>query len=228
MLSTKISPKRNKEFSVHQTNTQELFTFDPNILPAEEFKKLGLTDKQIQTIENYRNKGGKFYKAGDFKKIYNIDDSTYNKLYPYIKIENKKIINVPAPKIEINTVTYEELISIKGIGDYLAKNIIYYRNKLGGFINKDQLLEIKNLRKTSFNQIKLQITVDAEKIQKININFADSKELARHPYLNYQQAKAITGYRTKNGAYQSINQLLNKNILNKETFNKIKPYLTVQ
>ncbi len=228
LLSNKISPKGDKEPSGHPTSKQEPFTFDPNILPAEEFKKLGLTDKQVQTIENYRNKGGKFYKAEDFKKIYNIDDSTYNRLYPFIKIENKKIISAPAPEIEINAATYEELISIKGIGDYLAKNIIYYRNKLGGFTNKEQLLEIKNLRKTSFEQIKHQITVDTDKIQKININFADSKELANHPYLNYRQAKAITDYRTKNGAYLSINQLLNKNILNKETFNKIKPYLTVQ
>ena len=43
----------------------ELFQFDPNLLPAEGWKKLGLNERAIRTINNYRSKGGKFYKPQD-------------------------------------------------------------------------------------------------------------------------------------------------------------------
>src|SRR6266508_3437281 len=43
----------------------ELFFFDPNKLSATEWKKLGLRDKTINTIENYLNKGGHFRKPED-------------------------------------------------------------------------------------------------------------------------------------------------------------------
>jgi len=230
LLADEVRKKENSLSINQKENNDSLFYFDPNTLSAEKFKLLGLNDKQIKTIENYRNKGGVFYKKEDFKKIYGINNETYNKLAPFIKIEDKKESLkdiIPIEPIDINTANYDELINIKGIGDYLAKNIIWYREKLGGYIDKRQLLEIKNFRKTTFELIKSNIFIDTKKIKKININFAEINDLAKHPYLNYSKAKAIVNYRTKNGAYTSTNLLLEKKILPKETFEKIKKYLTV-
>src|SRR4051812_11683385 len=42
-----------------------LFYFDPNTLDASGWKKLGLQDRTIKTILNYRSKGGHFYKHED-------------------------------------------------------------------------------------------------------------------------------------------------------------------
>lgn len=230
LLADKITKDKEKSISFQEADTISLFYFDPNTLSSENWKKLGLTKKQINIIENYRNKGGVFYKPEDLKKIYGINDDTYNKLAPYIKIETKhsKSDKAIIQAVDINTASYEELIAINGIGNYLAKNIIWYRKKLGGYIKKEQLLEIKNFRQTSFQRIKTNITVDYSKIKKININFAEVKDLVRHPYLNYSQAKAIVNYRTQNGAYQTVNVLKEKNILDENTYEKIKIYLSVK
>ncbi len=184
LLADRIPKDKEKNSGTQNSDTDSLFYFDPNTLSSENWEKLGLTKKQINIIENFRNKGGVFYKPEDFKKIYGINDDIYNKLAPYIKIELKHISSTKIVKtqlIDINTASHEELVGIKGIGDYLAKNIIWYRKKLGGYIKKEQLLEIKNFRETSFEQIKTSITVDASKIKKININFAEIKDLLKHP-----------------------------------------------
>jgi len=97
-----------------------LFDFDPNTTTKEEFaklgitekqikkilkkfilSKLGITEKQIKVIENYRNKGGRFFEKEDFKKIYSISDNLYKKLENYIKIE-KINFSKKTPKIEKN------------------------------------------------------------------------------------------------------------------------------
>ncbi len=230
LLADRIPKDKEKNSGTQNSDTDSLFYFDPNTLSSENWEKLGLTKKQINIIENFRNKGGVFYKPEDFKKIYGINDDIYNKLAPYIKIELKHISSTKIVKtqlIDINTASHEELVGIKGIGDYLAKNIIWYRKKLGGYIKKEQLLEIKNFRETSFEQIKTSITVDASKIKKININFAEIKDLVKHPYLNYNQAKAIVNYRTQNGAYPTVNVLKEKKILPEDTYKKIKEYLSI-
>ncbi len=229
LLANKITNNKPK-VTEQNTPTDSLFYFDPNTLSAENWKKLGLNNQQINIIVNFRNKGGVFYKPQDFKKIYGISNETFNKLSPYIKIEKNQIktTKVITPlSVDINSASHEELTRINGIGDYLANNIIWYRKKLGGYIKKEQLLEIKNFRKSTFEKIKPNIIIDATKIKKININFAEVSDLVKHPYLNYNQAKAIVAYRTKNGAYQSINILIEKKILPVNTFNQIKEYLSI-
>src|SRR5258708_1961142 len=47
-----------------------LFYFDPNSLSFDGWKKLGMREKTIITIQKYVSKGGHFYKAEDLKKIY--------------------------------------------------------------------------------------------------------------------------------------------------------------
>src|ERR1700759_5682905 len=57
--------------SIQQKNIQvTLVQFDPNKLDEQGFKQLGLSDKVIHTIINYRTKGGYFKTPQDIKKIY--------------------------------------------------------------------------------------------------------------------------------------------------------------
>ncbi|MEI9908826.1 MAG: hypothetical protein WDO71_03640 [Bacteroidota bacterium] len=44
------------------TSSGSLFHFDPNTIDEEGWKKLGLKEKTIHTIQNYLRKGGHFYK----------------------------------------------------------------------------------------------------------------------------------------------------------------------
>src|SRR5215203_3253715 len=64
----------------------ELFQFDPNTLSPEGWQKLGLNHKTIATIANYRNKGGRFYKPEDLKKIWGLPEGFYDWVKDYITI----------------------------------------------------------------------------------------------------------------------------------------------
>ncbi len=233
LLADRInSKKRNNTNTFEDTpfSPDSLFYFDPNTIPHEKWTILGLKEKQIKTIKNYLNKGGVFYNKEDFKKIYGITDTEYDRLEPFIKIEKKedRISDKKIIYIELNSTSIQELIQINGIGNYLAKSIINYREKLGGFTKKEQLLEINNFRDNTFQKISPQLIVDTKKIKKLNLNFSEINDLVTHPYLNYHQAKAIVQHRTDNGPYQSVNTLLESKIIPAGTFNKLKPYLTIK
>ena len=210
-----------------------LFEFDPNTATDEDFNKLGLSEKQIKSLNNYRNKGGKYYKKEDFKKMYVISDKMYEMYEPYIVInqQNEKNEQKYEPKIipiiDINTADTALFKKLPGIGTVFAARIVKYRDVLGGFHNITQIKEVYGLKIETYNKIEQYLTINSVNLTKININFAEYKDLIKHPYIDSDIANAILNYKKKNGFYSSVNQLLSKNVLNEEVFNKLKKYLTV-
>ncbi|TAK45437.1 MAG: helix-hairpin-helix domain-containing protein [Saprospiraceae bacterium] len=68
------------------TREVSYFTFDPNLATKGEFVQLGLSPRMAQIILNYREKGGKFRKKEDLKKIYGLREEEYALLEPWIRI----------------------------------------------------------------------------------------------------------------------------------------------
>ncbi len=62
------------------------FDFDPNTATKEELLRMGLMPRVVQTILNYRAKGGRFYKKEDLKKIYGLRQEDYFRLESWIQI----------------------------------------------------------------------------------------------------------------------------------------------
>ncbi|MCD4774394.1 MAG: helix-hairpin-helix domain-containing protein, partial [Bacteroidales bacterium] len=229
---------------ISESNDQQikLFKFDPNHLSAEEWKKLGLSEKQIKVINNYKEKGGKFYKKEDLKKIYSISESKYKLLEPFITIPTKKkqqrkkqqketIKKTQVKKkiiIELNSADSAGLTKLYGIGPAFSSRIIKYRNLLGGFYSKDQLLEIYGFDSTRLKMIIKNISVETEKIKKININNAGFKELLRHPYISYELTSQIFKLKNKQGQLKNIKQLKKIDLVNDSLFQKLVPYLSVK
>ncbi|WAC40986.1 ComEA family DNA-binding protein [Pedobacter sp. SL55] len=217
------------------TRSVKYFTFNPNTITEKEWQQFGLSYKQAMSIVNYVKKGGKFYKPEDLKKMYTISPEKYEALLPYVSIPktvqlDKKDAFTYAKKeavmIEINTADTLELDKIKGVGAAFARRIVKYRERLGGFYNKEQLFEVYGVDTPKFNEIKDQIKIDLEGIKKININTAEFDDLKRHPYLSFKQMNAIIQYRKQHGAYQSIADLSKVLILKPENIQKIAPYLS--
>ncbi len=213
------------------------FTFDPNMLPAETWKKLGLTDKQIKVIKNYEAKGGKFYTKKDLKKLYCISDAEYKILEPYIVIKPFRtvkdvgIIKHPKPGkykfTELNTTDSATLSENLKIPGWMALRIIKYRNKLGGFYDNEQLLEVYGMKEKYFKPIEKYIYADTAKIGKICINQAGFKMVLRHPYINYDLTKKIFDKRRKlGGQFNNIEEVLNI-ITNSSLRNKLSHYLYI-
>ncbi|WP_256009279.1 ComEA family DNA-binding protein [Desertivirga xinjiangensis] len=213
------------------------FKFDPNNLPEQSWKKLGLSDKQIRVINNYRSKGGRFYEKEDLKKIYSISLNDYLRLKPYINIPPKSYAGAWEKKrtgftgkkemimIELNSADSAQLESLKGIGPAFASRIVKYRDRVGGFYRKEQLMEVYGLDSSRFAGLKNQVTVNGQAIRKLNINAADFDDLKRYPFLKYKQINAIIQYRTQHGLYKSAADLKNVVLLNEDLINRLSPYL---
>lgn len=219
----------------------KLFAFDPNTVDASGWQTLGLSAKQAQSIVNYRNKGGKFYKPEDLQKMYTISPQMYQKLLPYVRIENnfnsssypkkdfqyekKEYVKKPLSIIEINQADSAQLDQINGIGPAFALRILKYRERVGGFYKKEQLMEVFGLDSAKYEEIKGQVSIDASAIKKININTAVFNDLKSFPYLSYKQMNAILQYRKQHGNFGGIADLQRVAILTPQVLEKLSPYL---
>lgn len=230
----------------------ELFNFNPNNLSEQNWKRLGLNEKQIKSIKRYESKGGKFRTKEDVKKMYCLSIEQYETLEPFIqisspaevvrvpektksifqdgKVENASALNPPKIErlrvIELNSADSAELTSIKGIGAFYAKNIIKHRNALGGFVSKEQLLEIWKFDQEKLNAIEKYIDIDESKIKKININTCEAADL-KSPYIKWTVANAIVNYRKNHGKYKTVDEIKKTDLVDEETYRKIVPYLFV-
>jgi DNA uptake protein ComE-like DNA-binding protein len=208
------------------------FPFNPNTLTEEEWLQMGLTDRQVRNIMNYKAKGGKFYSKNDLGKLYTISEEEFAQLEPFIVLPEvargrsgkslssrggvstgsttasaapteKKAI----PIVDLNTVDSTTLVELPQIGPYTAVRIIEFREKLGGFIDKEQLRDVKGMDDARFAAIQPYINLGAVEIRKIDVNRADFKTLVHHPYLNYEQVKCIVNQREKRGMIKNWAQL---------------------
>lgn len=226
--------KTNKE-----TLDPELFKFDPNQIDLEGWQKLGLSQRQAQSILNYRSKGGKFFKTEDLQKMYAISPQKYAELKPFVEIATgeKPTHTISArpilPKkekviIEINGADTLQLDQIKGIGMAFARRIVKYRDRLGGFHQKEQLLEVYGVDSLKYLEIKDQISIDPNKIRKLPINTADFEVFKNHPYLTYRQINAIIQFRKQHGKYNNAEDLKKVAILTPQNIQDLLPYLVFQ
>lgn len=70
-------------------------------------------------------------------------------------------INLPADdKVHINFATKEQLMTLSGIGESRALEIIAYREEHGGFQSKEELMNISGIKERTYNKIKDEIIVD--------------------------------------------------------------------
>jgi competence protein ComEA len=225
-----------KSRSDSTSDTVRQFYFDPNWASFDTLTRLGLSEKQAGTIVNYRNKGGRFLKPADFRKIYGIDEITFTRLIPYIYIaENSKktkynhldsvAYQKKAEKIDLNKADSATLERLPGIGPVLALRIIKYRKLLGGFARIEQLKEVYGLHEETYSLFSGKVFADSLQVIRININIAGTGELARHPYFDKYDILAILKYREISGIIHNIDELTDNNILTKAKAKKISPYL---
>ena len=110
--------------------------------------------------------------------------------------------------VNLNSADTTELKSLPGIGSFFAKNIVDYKNKLGGFIEKEQLLEVYAFDTTRLSSIENFIIIDTIELRKVNINTDDFKTILRHPYIEYEDVKKIVNYRESKGMIKNWEQYL--------------------
>src|SRR5258705_6852398 len=224
----------------------ELFYFDPNKIAVEDWKRLGIREKTIHTIENYLNKGGHFSRPSDLQKVYGLKREEFARLEPFVKIEvktgEKQFAANPIPAfkknematplsklktIDINLGDTTAFISLPGIGCKLSARIVNFRDKLGGFYSIDQVGETYGLPDSTFQRIKQYLNPGNTSVKKININTATVDELKAHPYIKYSIANPIVSYRNEHGFFSKLEDIKKVMAVTDDIYKKLLPYLTV-
>ncbi|SFG05296.1 helix-hairpin-helix domain-containing protein [Prevotella sp. KH2C16] len=240
-------PTRSREAQYYYAapeRKEERFSFDPNTADSTQLLRLGLQPWQVRAIYHYRAKGGIFRKKTDFARLYGLTVKQYRELEPYIKIssdylpaaevyaeKNKKVpfhrdsIRFhekfgPTERILLNRADTSQLKKVPGIGSYFARQVVNYRNRLGGFYSLDQLAEIDDFPMESVKYMIL----DAESIRKINLNKLTLNQLKRHPYINFYQAREICDYRRLKGPLRSLDDLRLLKDFPREAIERLRPY----
>ena len=169
------------------TRRVESFRFNPNTVSVEDLCRLGFSQKQAQSIDNYRKKGGRFKKKSDFAKSYVVSDSIFRRLEPYIDI----------PLLDLNLADSAALDALPGIGGWFARAIISHRQKLGGFSYKEQLMDIKNLDMERYSALEELVTVSPQHVRAYPLWTLPEDSLRKHPYIRSREAAhAIVLFRT--------------------------------
>ena len=229
--------------------------FDPNTADSSTLVHLGLKPWQAKNMLKYRAAGGKYRKVEDLQKLYGMTDSMYRALEPYICIavvnsidttDTIDTIDITVDTVKVDTMRADSLLRrqtikrdtilnirtadttelkmIRGIGSYRARQIVRYREQLGGFARVEQVLEAKGMEHMA-DSVLNSFVLDSVVIDSLNINRISVQRLSKHPYLRFEQAKAIYELRRKYVRLDSIEQLYELDCLSPETIQKITPYL---
>jgi competence ComEA-like helix-hairpin-helix protein len=158
------------------------FPFNPNTATQKDFAQLGLSEKVINTLMHYREKGGKFYKPEDFKKIWGLKEADFLRLKDYINLESvsyakkydykeKKEIEevvIEYNNFDPNLASIDDLLKL-GIPKKTAYMITHYREKGGKFRKKEDLKKIYGMPEDIYYKLENYIVIPDNKVVASNI-----------------------------------------------------------
>lgn len=243
-LDSLVSVLRDSSKVENIEPTISLSPFDPNQANQEQLMANGFSASLAKRIVSYRTKGGKFLVKSDLMKIYGLDETLYESVYPYILLPEKlterkptkpmaeaitKTLNRERARMDLNQADTVQLKRVYGIGDKLSQRIIKYREKLGGFISINQLKEVYGLDSTVIEDVAKDFFIESTfQPRQIKINAAKQEELANHPYIHRALARTIEAYRFQHGNFTQLSDLAKVQMMKETTLQKLTPYLSFE
>lgn len=221
---------------------------DLNKASRQELLELGFSDKLCETFLRFRESGAAFYSASDVRKVYGINDELWERIAPYVHFpepqekgveeirsmgqvasepqRKKNHDNSSIPQVNLNHADTFQLMTIPGIGKVFAGRILGYRELLGGYVTKEQLLEVYGMTVERFHQCTSFVYIDADSLRKLSLNRADFSTLLRHPYLATKQVQTLLAFRAYTDSTITYQGLLENRVLDTAHLRKILPYLS--
>ena len=151
-LTTTTAPPFDGRLDLNTATVEELMQID------------GIGEKTAQNIIDYREKIGGYQFVEQLLYVEGIGETKYNRWSPYLTVGGSDGTAVTSTngttttsnsttttttafsgKFDLNTVTVEQLTTINGIGEKIAKSIVDYREDIGGFDSLEQLKDIEGI-----------------------------------------------------------------------------------
>lgn len=177
----------------------------------EDFQSLGISEDHARHIWLKIRTGQRFRSLGELSRETGIDSGKLAELiHPGSFRSGQGASNKHFGTLELNAADSAALTALPGIGPKTAIRLLKFRNALGGFIRKDQILETWGVDTISLRKLLPSLTLDLSLVRKIAVNKVTEQQLAGHPYISARTARLIVAYRKQHP------------IRDEETFRKIK------
>jgi competence ComEA-like helix-hairpin-helix protein len=154
-LKTKSKTASNELVNIHKKKS--ISSIDINKASAEDFKTIyGIGEKLSERIIKYRSKLQGFSFESQIKEVWGLEEETVEKVLSIFKIIEKPTIR----KININTVTFKELLNTPYIDFALCKKIFEYRDEIAAYQNISELKNIKDFPLGKYDRIVLYLMAE--------------------------------------------------------------------
>lgn len=240
-----------RDYSNHTSNylnetSMSLINFNPNTIDSLSLVRMGFPVRVVRNLIKYRRAGGSFKKVDDLAKIYGLTEKQFETVAPFVQLptelrREKPIVEDDSTmaikpqryiehivkfdegtQVDLNMVDTSDLKRIPGIGSGIARQIVQYRQRLGGFYEVNQLKDLPYFNDDMLHWFRL----DEVHLEKIEINKAGLEQLRNHPYMNFYKAKVILEHRRKRGKINDISQLSFYEEFSDDDIKRLSPYLS--
>jgi DNA uptake protein ComE-like DNA-binding protein len=221
------------------------------------FVGMGLRPKTAASLQRFRQRGGVIRSLKDWYTLRVLSDDEKERLAPYLRIRSSEGIGAgsladetdkshpgdPMQSIrplsdqmpvrrwsiqELNQSDSAGWDAIPGVGPATARRVIEYRNRLGGYIQLSQLLEIYGMDSPRYEAIlpfvKLEVPAN---IRRISLNQCSEVELSSHPYAGSTLARRLIAFRERHGLLPPPDSLVRMKLygVEPEKLKRLLPYL---
>ncbi|MBE0391470.1 helix-hairpin-helix domain-containing protein [Flavobacterium sp. PL002] len=203
----------------------KVYPYNPNFISDYKGYKLGMSIAEIDRLHDFRNKNKYVNSAAEFQSVTKVSDSllqtmSSNFKFPdwvtnkksttkYVNYTTKAFAKKEKVQSDINSATQEDLIKVYGVGAAFSERILKYKATLGSFVSMDQIEDVWGLSPEAVQGVKDNFKIGTTtNLNKLDINNASLKEISRFPYFNYKQATSIITYRSMNGDFVNIEDLI--------------------
>ncbi|MEO0896886.1 MAG: helix-hairpin-helix domain-containing protein [Bacteroidota bacterium] len=222
---------------------QEPTSLDINQLDSTEWVAFrGIGPVLARRILTFKASRGGFLRPLDLAKVYGLDSSLSLRLQsklcyspsdslPPLTFHSKKTVYIARKKrikVPLNTANASELKKVRGIGDVLSKRIVKYRELIGFYYRKEQLMAVYGLSKENYVRMtpELSIKLPPER-EKKSLNLTTINQLARYSTISRSLAKKIVRFRSEIGKFEFWNQLFSVEGFAQNNLEEIKVYYKI-
>lgn len=221
----------------------ELFEFDPNTVDYRALRRLGFTKQDAAGVLRFRAAGKVFRIAEDFAACYQVSDSMYDRLEPFIKIgaeyrfqprsdsaqrlhkpfARRERIAVPLVPFRIDTMTARFLRAI-GFTKRQAEAIADYNTLIGGFRDEEELCDYPIIGDSAGKRLAAYAIFPERRRplhDPVELNTADSAALRSVSGIGEKTVGAILDYRRRLGGFCRAEQLAEVRGVTERNFERI-------
>lgn len=219
----------------------KIYPFNPNFITDYRAYTLGMTTREIDRLRCFREGNKWINSVADFKRVTKVPDTLLSLISPYFKFPDwitnpkaqksytsNKQWKTAEEKSDLNNITFNALMQLKGMEGDVAQKIIAHNKEIGGYLIDKQIYDVYSVPTKFKREVLNHYTVKVRpKVVLLDVNKASASDLSTIPLLSFDIAKEIVDYRTLREGIKDLEELNNLDGVTSYKYDRIKLYLKI-